>query len=215
MRMTIIGQSGNVGIGIGSPTERLDIAGNIRMRTGANAGYILVSDAEGKMTWTDPSTISTSSPWIESGSNVYRTDGRVGIGGTPIARLHVRQDGTSISAGIRMTSSVNTSEDWYTYMNANDDLTFSDDGVDMLTLQNSTSNIGIGMASPTERLDVAGNIRMRTGAAVGYIPVSDADGKMTWTDPSTISTSSPWTESGSNVYRTDGRGGTRTQPETS
>ena len=29
---------------------------------------------------------------------------------------------------------------------------------------------------------------MRTGAAVNYIPVSDADGVMTWTDPSTIST---------------------------
>ena len=153
-RMTIIGQSGNVGIGMESPTERLDVAGNIRMRTGATAGYIPVSDANGKMTWTDPSTISTPSPWTESGSNVYRTGGRVGIGGAPSGRLHIRQDGTSISAGIRMTSFVNTTEDWYTYMNENDDFTFSDDGVDMLTLQNTTGNVGIGTDAPTATLTV-------------------------------------------------------------
>ena len=42
-----------------------------------------------------------------------------------------------------------------------------------------------------QRIDqdiVSGKIRMRTGAATNYIPVSDADGVMTWTDPSTIST---------------------------
>ena len=36
--------------------------------------------------------------------------------------------------------------------------------------------------------DVDGQIRMRGTMELGYIPVSDADGVMTWTDPSTITT---------------------------
>jgi hypothetical protein len=35
-------------------------------------------------------------------------------------------------------------------------------------------------------LDVNGQITMRTGAVAGYVPVSNAAGTMTWTDPSTI-----------------------------
>lgn len=54
-------------------------------------------------------------------------------------------------------------------------------------------NVGIGLSTAvnfpaaTERLDVGGKIRMREGAVNGHIPISDADGVMTWTDPSTIS----------------------------
>lgn len=44
-------------------------------------------------------------------------------------------------------------------------------------------SVGIGTVLPTQALDVNGQIRMRTGAASGYIPVSDANGVMTWTDP--------------------------------
>ena len=156
-RLTIIGQTGFVGIGASNPTEKLDVAGRIRMRTGANAGYIPVSDADGKMTWTDPSTIFTPSPWTVNGSNIHRTDGKVGIGGTPSAKLHIKQDGSGIQNGIRMTSSVNTSEDWYMFIDENEDLTFSDDGIDMLTLQNDTRNVGIGTVAPSARLDIETN----------------------------------------------------------
>ncbi|MEM6262038.1 MAG: tail fiber domain-containing protein [Bacteroidota bacterium] len=55
------------------------------------------------------------------------------------------------------------------------------------------SNVGIGLGTSnsiipnaTQALDVGGQIRMRGGAANGYIPVSDADGVMTWTDPITL-----------------------------
>jgi len=53
-------------------------------------------------------------------------------------------------------------------------------------------NVGIGLSTSvnfptaTERLDVGGEIRMREGATDGYIPISNADGVMTWTDPNTI-----------------------------
>lgn len=47
-------------------------------------------------------------------------------------------------------------------------------------------NVGIGIDNPSERLDVDGKIRMREGATAGFIPVSDGNGVMTWTDPSTF-----------------------------
>ena len=48
------------------------------------------------------------------------------------------------------------------------------------------ANVGVGTLAPTEKMDVNGKIRMRTGANNGYIPVSDGNGVMTWTDPLTI-----------------------------
>lgn len=50
------------------------------------------------------------------------------------------------------------------------------------------AEFGIGTLAPTTELDVNGQIRMRTGATAGYVPVGDANGVMTWTDPATFST---------------------------
>ena len=50
------------------------------------------------------------------------------------------------------------------------------------------AEFGIGTLAPTNELDVNGQIRMRTGATAGYIPVSNGTGVMTWTDPTTITT---------------------------
>lgn len=47
-------------------------------------------------------------------------------------------------------------------------------------------NLGVGESSPQNRLDVNGKIRMQQGAIDGYIPVAEADGVMTWTDPEAI-----------------------------
>lgn len=58
----------------------------------------------------------------------------------------------------------------------------SDDEVNLMGAQ-----FGIGTLAPTTELDVNGQIRMRTGATVGYVPVGDANGVMTWTDPATFS----------------------------
>lgn len=104
-RMTIVGQTGNVGIGVTDPTEKLDIDGSIRMRQGAIAGYVPVSDADGKMTWTDPSTLATS-PWTDGGSSVYKLNANVGIGTTfPLAPLSIESSGEMIN--LTSTSSQN------------------------------------------------------------------------------------------------------------
>ena len=69
-----------------------------------------------------------------------------------------------------------------------------DDAVDAADVSLSESRmtidrnglVGIGTTVPTNELDVDGQIRMRTGATIGYIPVSDANGVMTWTAPSAL-----------------------------
>ena len=53
-----IHSNGFIGIGTKTPTEKLDVDGKIRMRDGANNGYIAVSETDGTMTWTDPLTIT-------------------------------------------------------------------------------------------------------------------------------------------------------------
>jgi len=70
------------------------------MRTGATNGYLPVSDANGVMTWTDPTTIATAEDhdWYGEGTtaapnnindNVF-TQGNVGIGTTsPVSRMDV------------------------------------------------------------------------------------------------------------------------------
>jgi len=60
MRIT---NSGNVGIGTGSPVQTLDVNGTIKtvgfqMPTGATSGYVLKSDAGGNASWVAPSSLS-------------------------------------------------------------------------------------------------------------------------------------------------------------
>ena len=51
----------------------------------------------------------------------------------------------------------------------------------------SDVHVGIGTTAPDTTLHVVGNIKMEDGSELaGYIPVSDVNGVMTWTDPTTI-----------------------------
>jgi hypothetical protein len=85
--------TGNVGLGILTPAERLDVAGTARvegfeMPTGAADHYVLTSDATGTGSW-QPAVLD--SDWTISGNHMYAAvPGSVGIGtASPVAKLDV------------------------------------------------------------------------------------------------------------------------------
>lgn len=228
----VLDTDGNVGIGTESPGAKLDVDGQIQMRTGATAGYIPVSDANGTMTWTDPTTLTTADDgdWITSGSNIYNgNSGFVGIGTTaPKRNLHISGGNASLitnnsSYGDALILTSTQPRIYFEDVNRPTgqrvmDIRFFggvmtvgslNDNATAFT-QNATlsvtnaGNVGVSTDTPTQKLDVNGQIRMRTGATAGYIPVSDANGTMTWTDPTTVTTANDgdWTVSGVNQYST-------------
>jgi len=74
---------------------------------------------------------------------------------------------TGITSGFRIETSQATGEDWFLYMNANDDFIFRNDGSDYVTLQKNTGNVGIGSTTPGATLDVGGHIwQSETGSSV-------------------------------------------------
>lgn len=106
------------------------------------------------------------SKWLDGiGSDLYYPTGQVGIGtgNNPGSLLHVKQTGTSISDGIRLETSLATNEDWYFYMDPNDDLKFRNDGSDYLGIQKNSGNVGIGLFTFDAKLDVNGKTRIVNG----------------------------------------------------
>ncbi|MDC0303616.1 tail fiber domain-containing protein [Flavobacteriales bacterium] len=102
------------------------------------------------------------SDWEASSILLNDGTGHIGIGGLESAlglrgRLHVFASGTGINDGIKMTSSQGNDEDWYYYLNADDDLVIRDDADDIMTFENSTRQVGIGTTTPSAALEVVGD----------------------------------------------------------
>ena len=86
----IVKSDGDVGIGTATPAEKLEVQGSVRIVDGSEgAGKILVSDANGTGTWTDPADASDND-WVISGTSQYSAADKVGIGTTnPRSELDV------------------------------------------------------------------------------------------------------------------------------
>jgi len=114
-RMAYVSGTGHTKVGIGlsglgdEPQTTLDVNGQITMQSGAVNGYLPVSDANGTMTWTDPTTITTGNDgdWTISGSNMYSAvSGNVGIGTSlPSSKLDISSSGsTSASSSLNIAN---------------------------------------------------------------------------------------------------------------
>lgn len=164
---------GNVGIGFQNEpgiSENLELYSGIRigLNFGNNPGTIRWNSAQNKFEGrTSSNWISLMSNWNINGSSIYYNGGNVGIGTTtPGAKLQIDQ-GTN-SVGLRLQGSptygallmltdgiVNTAHIKQTTVG---NLELATDGRNIIL----SSNVGIGTESPTEKLQVDGNVFIKS-----------------------------------------------------
>ena len=172
-------RDGNVGIGTTSPDSVLTVNGgtsntparfistdaNTNIALIDNSGAALVNGLGGALTF-----LTGYDANISGGSEKMRieTGGNVGIGTTsPSAKLHVlsttlgsdlaffRNDADAVNITIKTLSSLGIIKS-----GAGDDLQLSSNGSDTQGIRiTQAGNVGIGNTTPTEKLDVTGNIK--------------------------------------------------------
>lgn len=157
---------GNGNVGIGHKTLETNTNGNFNVALGS---YAL-----------QQSTNSSSNVAVGERALDNNTTGQenVAIGRHGLTNNTIGNNNTALGFNANVGSN-NLSNS--TAIGANATVSISD----AMVLGNNVS-VGIATSSPTEKLDVNGQIRMRAGASNGYIPVSDNNGVMTWTSPDSM-----------------------------
>jgi hypothetical protein len=193
--------AGNVGIGTDLPSEKLDVAGNLRVRQNATiTGTLNVQPLFSESNGDFPEFPGSYLP----GSILL--DGRMGIGTTsPAALLHV--DGGDRETGVRVQGvngsiALVSSREYQIYSRPQGDLVFYDQTADQAgdpsafrMMINSAGKVGVNNTNPTEQLDVNGNIKSSgtyTAGAVTYpdthgdagqVLSTTGEGTLTWVNP--------------------------------
>lgn len=164
--------------------------------------------------------ISTT-PWTISGSNIYRAGtGKVGINTTtPLATLDVDGDirGTSFkllnvgSTGNRFKIGTNSNgidtdieygTGWLTFMPTPSNVAFALDNNGNAIMGLGSNKVGIGTATPSEKLEVKGSVKIVDGTeGAGKILTSDANGKASWVTPTTTGGTGGLVSQGAKVVR--------------
>ena len=214
--------SGNVGIGTTSPSEELEVNGQVKI-TGGSPGQdkVLTSDAEGLATWETPAGVADDDWAWSSGSGltgeIYHT-GEVGIGtADPGAKLHVENPAGPVNirleALVGNVSSLDFHEStagpqgsikWHPGYNALM-LETSGDPVKHIVLA-PRNNVGVGNLSPSYKLDVSGDVRLTgalrdgagDGGASGQVLTSTGSA-IQWADETSIN-DGDWEIVGDDMY---------------
>jgi hypothetical protein len=136
-----------------SPTEKLHVTGNIKASgtTDSAGGFCISGDC--KTAWSQLG----NSQWSTSGTTINYSTGNVGVAtASPTEKLHVtgniKASGTTDSAGGFCIAG-----DCKTAWSQLGSTQWSTSGT---TINYSTGNVGIATASPTEKLEVTGNVKV-------------------------------------------------------
>lgn len=170
-RVYLTTSSDNVGIGTSTPSDKLHVAGNTRANDFISVNGIFNS-------------INATALYLRTnGSNrvtVLNSNGNVGIGSSitsPTELLHV--GGNILSTGnITSTGNLSTTSGVFNVTGANN-LRLLTNGTERFTVLSTSGNVGIGIPSPTYKLDVSGVVNAigyRVGTTeVGIWPVASAN----------------------------------------
>ena len=158
------------------------VTGSKIAQAGATSGQVLKWNGTIWAPATDEIGSGGSSQWITNGNNIYYNTGNVGIGtSNPTTKLDISGSGDQLMkitstnaniAGLNLIRTGSSQVDW-TMRNSSGNLYFSYSNDDMATLNDAlvirgtpAGRVGIGVTTPTELLDVNGNIRLRENASV-------------------------------------------------
>ena len=178
-----IDSSGYVGIGTSSPQGNLSIEGEGRIVTIGDSGAANVPEIRSRnIADTGNAFLRISSYatqfYTEGTQRMYiDPNGNVGIGTTvPASLLHI--DGTNPkitvgTSGSNVTFLQRVSDDFYIYNRESaGDLLFGTSDTERMRID-SSGNVGIGTSSPSEKLEVSGNILITNNNA---LKINDTSG---------------------------------------
>jgi len=212
---------GNTGIGTENPSAKLEVNGQVKITGGTpGAGKVLTSDGVGLATWQTPE----SNPWLKNSNNIYYNAGNVGIGlNNPTGMLEIYGNSVdsypqlSLSeadgfARVSFRTMLASAKHWVLAGHTNQTdgesqwhLNYFNGSVgkNIFSVYGNSSvafdgNVGIGTATPSSKLEVAGQVKITGGApGAGKVLTSDASGLASWQAPS-------WLKNGNHIYYNTG-----------
>ena len=168
-----IDSSGNVGIGVSSPAQRLDVLGKMKI-----TDDIILAQINGRIDYDNGSEGGALRFWSTSAASErmrITSAGNVGIGTTsPAYRLDINAGSANVGAIIRSSDSIaqiafrdsTTGGDTNVRLGATGtDMTFFTGGAEKMRID-STGNVGIGTTSPSAKLHIDGGT---TGDTVKFL----------------------------------------------
>jgi len=167
MRIT---SSGNVGIGTSSPAQALHVVGKIRLES--NFPTIEFADTDNNPDFTVTGGNGRVAFYDETNSAyrlVVNSSGNVGIGtDSPQKKLHVKDGDIRIESTyprLYLTDTDHNSD--YSIINSNGSFLIYDDtnASNRMVIANTSGNVGIGTASPSSKLHVAGGATFDGGTS--------------------------------------------------